>query len=130
MPTEIIRKGPAFEVRGWVSGGECQVLNFLEQLSLDPKSDHARLNYLLERTANFGVVKNLQQIRALDKDFYEFKGTKTSRIVFFYDNKRLIICSHGFRGKRGSEKRDVRQQIVKASKIRDAYLKEKGEKND
>lgn len=129
MPTEIIRKGPAFEIRGWVSGGECQVLDFLEELSADPKSDFDRLDYLLTRTAEVGVIKNPQQIRPLGDGFFEFKGTRTSRIVFFYDNKQIIICSQGFSGKRGSEKRDVQQQLGKASKIREAYLKEKGERN-
>lgn len=129
MPTEIIRKGPAFEIRGWVNGGECQVVNFLEELSLEPKSDYDRLDYLLTRTADVGVLKNAQQIRPLGDGFFEFKGTRTSRIVFFYDEKKIIICSQGFSGERGSEKRDVQQQIAKASKIREAYLKEKGEKN-
>ena len=61
---------------------------------------------------------------------YEFKGTRTSRILFFYDKGKLIICSQGFSGKRGNEKRDVKAQNSKASKIKDAYFGEKGEKND
>jgi hypothetical protein len=85
--------------------------------------------YLLTRTANSGVVKNPRQIRSLDDDIYEFKGTRTSRILFFYDKGKLIICSHGFSGKRGSEKRDVQEQKKKALGIREAYFKEKGDKN-
>ena len=129
MPTELIRKGAAFEIRGWIIGGKCQVLDFLEELASDPKSDYDRLDYLLTRTADNGVLRNQQQIRPLGDDIYEFKGTRTSRILFFYDKGKIIICSHGFSGKRGSEKRDVKEQIKKAAKIKEAYLKEQGETN-
>ena len=104
MPTVEILKGPAFEIRGWVTGGECQVVQFLEKLSSDPKSDYDRLDYLLTRTAEVGIIKNPQQIRPLGDGIFEFKGTRTSRIVFFYDDKQIIICTQGFSGKRGSEK--------------------------
>jgi hypothetical protein len=127
MSTREILKGPRFEIRAWVEGGECPVVEFLEELKADPKSDYERLMYLLMRTANEGVLRNTQQIRPLHKDIYEFKGAKTSRILFFYDKGKLIICSHGFSGKRGHGKRDVQEQIRKASRIKDAYFKEKGE---
>lgn len=129
MATKEILKGPQYEIRAWVNGAECQVLDFLEELEKDPKSDYERLMYLLLRTANVGIVRNPQQIRSLGNDIYEFKGTRTSRILFFYDKGKLIICSHGFSGKRGNEKRDVQEQMKKASKIKEAYFKEKGEKN-
>ena len=52
MPTEKIYKGAKFEVRGWVKGDSCQVLEFLKELEENGDSDSERLNFLIERTAN------------------------------------------------------------------------------
>jgi hypothetical protein len=129
MATAALLRGPKFEIRAWVSGGECQVLDFLENLEKDAQSDYERLMYLIKRSAEHGPPTNVQHVRPLGDDIFEFKGTRTSRILFFYDKGRLIICSHGFTGKRGSEKRDVAEQKGKASKIRETYFQEKGDSN-
>lgn len=62
------------------------------------------------------------------EDIYEFKAPNTARICFFYDTglKSFIICTHGFAGKKGSEKKFIQGQIEKAVKIKNEYFGEKG----
>ena len=127
MPTEILVEGPHFTIHGWVGAdGKCQVLGFLEKLEEDSDADYDRLLYLINRTATNGVPTNIRQVRSLDDEIYEFKGNGTARIFFFYDKGRLIICSHGFAGKKGSEKKFIKEQKAKAVRVRKNYFAEKG----
>ncbi len=71
MPVQTIFKGPQFEIEAWVDGEDCQVLDFLAELRADSKSDYERLIYLMERTANEGVLRNNRQVRPLKNDIYE-----------------------------------------------------------
>jgi hypothetical protein len=126
MPTEELYRGRVFTVKAWVDGDSCPVLDFLEELELNGDSDAGRLNYLIERTADHGVIKNKRQSRYLSNDIYEFKAPNTARILYFYDKGHLIICSHGFTGKPGSAQKNINNEIKQAEKIRKAYFKEKG----
>lgn len=129
MPVETIYEGRKLEIRAWVIDGRCLVMDFLTELQQDENSDYLRLINLIQRTGDNGPIKNINHMRPLGDGIFEMKGTKTSRILFFYDEGKLIICSHGFTGKRGSEKRDVANQLKKASKIRDEYFKERKQNN-
>lgn len=127
MPTEIIYVGAKFEVRSWVENGTNVVLEFLEQLQAKGDSDAVRLNNLIMQTADNGVRFNERHIRFLGDGLYEFKAPNTGRIIFFYDKNRLIICSHGFTGKKGNEDRFIKKQIKKAAAVMTDYRREKGE---
>lgn len=128
MPTEQIYPGTVFEVRGWVENDTCQVLEFLEELMENGDSDAERLFNLIERIANHGITHNKRHVRPLDDDIFEFKAPNTGRILFFYDKGRLIICSHGFTGKKGNEQRFIAKQIKKAVSIKDKYFDEAGKR--
>jgi hypothetical protein len=127
MPTEEIYKGPRFEIRSWIEDGVNIVLDFVEKLEKNGDKDARRLNALMIRTADNGVTRNEAQIRSLGNDIYEFKAQNTGRIMFFYDKNRLIICAHGFTGKKGSENKHIKKQIEKAMEVRRDYFREKGE---
>jgi hypothetical protein len=125
MPTIEIFKGPMFEIRAWGTDDDCPVLSFLDELETAGNSDHDRLLNLLKRTAREGIHRNNRQMRSLGDDIFEFKATNTGRILFFYDKGKLIICSHGFSGKKGNEKKFISEQIKTAVRIREAYLNER-----
>jgi len=127
MPTERIYKGAKFEIRSWVEDDSIIVLDFLEELAENGDSDAVRLNGLMIRTADNGVTNNIRHIRSLGDDIYEFKAPNTGRIMFFYDKNRLIICAHGFTGKKGNEDKFIKRQIKKAVGIKEDYFREKGE---
>lgn len=127
MPTERIYKGTKFEIRSWIEGGVNIVREFLEELKANGDTDAARLYSLMKQTADNGVAFNIRHVRSLGDDIYEFKAPNTARIMFFYDKNRLIICAHGFTGKKGNEKRHIKKQIEKATEIKRDYFREQGE---
>ncbi len=127
MPTEEIYGGRKFTVKGWVEKDNCQVLAFLRELIANGDKDGTRLFDLIKRTADHGVEKNKRKIRQLSKGIYEFKAYSTGRILFFYYEGQLIICSHGFTGKKGSSQKFINKQIKKAEKIKAEYFKEVGD---
>jgi hypothetical protein len=112
-------------VRGWVENEKCLVLGFLEELEANGDTDSVRLNNLIVQTADNGIRYNKTHIRPLGDDIYEFKAPNTGRILFFYDKNRLIICAHGFTGKKGNERKFIKTQIEKAKRIKDDYFAEK-----
>lgn len=128
MPTQEIYQGKLFEVRGWVDGDSCLALDFLRELAKSGDSDAERLFYLIKRTADEGVLQNNRHVRSLGDGIFEFKAPNTARICFFYDKdvRSLIICTHGFTGKKGNEKKYIQRQIEKAVKIKKDYFGEKG----
>jgi len=128
MPTVEIDRGRHFEVRAWSDDGEnVPLLDFLDELKAAGNPDYFRLLGLIARTANDGISSNKQHVRSLGDYIFEFKARENaSRILFFYDKGRLIICSHGFSGKKGSEKKFISRQKKRAAEIRKSYFDEIG----
>jgi phage-related protein len=124
MPVQLIEAGIKFSIYAWGHEDKCDTLNFLEQLEEDSKSDANRLFYLITRTAEHGPPTNEQHSRSLGDGIYEFKAPNTARLLWFYDANRIIICTHGFSGKRSSGK-TPRKEIDRAKEIRKKYLEEK-----
>ena len=112
MPTVEIDRGQRFEIRAWSDDDQnVPLLDFLSDLRANGNPDYFRLLSLISRTAREGITGNKQHVRSIGDDIFEFKATgNASRILFFYDRSRLIICTHGFGGKKGSEKRFIARQ--------------------
>lgn len=124
MPAEEFYVGAKFTIKVWVENDTCEVLNFLDELNANGDSDYERLYYLIEKMANNGIILNKRHVRPLEDDIFEFKAPNTGRILFFYDKGHLIICSHGFTGKKGSEKKFIAKQNKKAVSIKEKYFDE------
>lgn len=124
MSVQIIYKGRLFEIYAWEHENSCPVIDFLSELDKKSDSDGKRLVYLISRTADEGIIKNEQQSRILEDGIYEFKAPNTARILYFFDKNRIIICTHGFRGKRGKGKTS-KTEISRAVEIREMYFREK-----
>lgn len=127
MPTQEIYSGREFDVRGWVEGGSCLVLDFLEELTSNGDKDAERLVNLISRIADNGMTHNKRHVRSLGDGIFEFKSFNTARILFFYDSgaRSLIICTHGFTGKKGAGGKNIKKEISRAERIKDEYLNEK-----
>jgi hypothetical protein len=128
MPTIEIVRGLQFEIRAWVdSAGKCPTVNFLTELKANGDSDAQRLSHLMERTAATGIVRNERHVRSLEDGIFEFKAPNSARVLFFYDKNRLIICSHGFTGKSGIARKNIKAQMETAMRIKKEYFDTKGE---
>jgi phage-related protein len=123
MAHAIIRQGSRFSVYAWEDDSGCQVLKFLEQLRDESNTDAERIAYLIERTSELGPPSNERQCKLLDDGIYEFKAPNGARVLWFYDEGGLIICTHGFVKKKP---KTPREEIKRAKKIRTKYLEEKG----
>jgi hypothetical protein len=126
MSVQQIRAGAKFKVYAWRDEASCEVLEFLEGLEANGDSDAQRILNLIDRTANQGAPRNEKHCRLLDDGIYEFKAPNTARVLWFYDAGRIIICTHGFSGKRGRGKTS-KSEIERAKSIRRLYLKEKND---
>ena len=124
MATQLVYRGKIFEIFAWKDKNSCQVIEFLADLDEKDKKDAKRLVYLIQRTADEGIIKNEQQSRLLEDGIYEFKAPNTSRILYFFDRNHIIVCTQGFRGKQGKGK-TPKNEIEKAQKIKDEYFKGK-----
>lgn len=124
MPIQLLNAGAEFDIYAWGDVHHCDTLEFLEQLQEDSNSDANRLIYLIDRTANHGTKNNEQHSRLLSDGILEFKAPNTARLLWFFDANRIIICTHGFSGKRGKGK-TPRREIDRAKEIRRKYLEEK-----
>lgn len=123
MPVREVAQGQRFRIFAWGDDEHCEVLEFLEELRSNANPDAARLLYLITRTAQQGAPENEQQCRPLGDGIFEFKAPFTARILWFYDAGRIIICTHGFSGKRGRGKTS-KSEIKRAKDIRRQYLEE------
>lgn len=126
MPVQRIKAGAKFTIYAWGDEESCEVLEFLEALVTNGDSDAERILSLINRTADHGTPHNEQHCRLLDDGIYEFKAPNTARVLWFYDAGRIIVCTHGFSGKRGRGKTS-KSDIERASSIRELYLKEKND---
>lgn len=128
MPVVLVRSGARFSVFAWGSEEDCELLAFLEELENNAHSDYERLLALIERTAEHGPPHNRQQCRALEgeraRGLFEFKAPRGARVLWFYDENRVIICSHGFIKKKD---RTPAEEIERAQNVRKKYFDEKKE---
>jgi len=85
VANHLIYKGRIFEIFAWKDKNLCQVIEFLADLDEKDKKDAKRLVYLIQRTADEGIIKNEQQSRLLEDGICEFKAPNTSRILYFFD---------------------------------------------
>lgn len=100
------------------------VYDFLiEQKRRDPK-ELARLTAQLDKTAESGPPKDKTKFRHLEgsEGIYEFKSPGGLRLFCFWDEKSLIICTHGFHKKSQKTPKGV---IETAERWRKAYFEAK-----
>ena len=126
MPILTIREGVRYAIYAWGGEDSCELLQFLGDLERESNPDATRIVYLISRTADHGPPRNELQCRALEgkhaQGLFEFKAPGGTRVLWFYDKDRIIICTHGFVKK---SQKTPRKEIDKARIIRERYLKEK-----
>ena len=125
MPILTIREGARYAICAWGSEDSCELLRFLENLERESNPDATRIAYLISRTAAHGPPRNELQCRALEgkhaEGLFEFKAPGGTRVLWFYDRNRIIVCTHGF-VKKGPK--TPRKEIDKAQAIRRLYFEE------
>lgn len=123
MAIRLIAGGAAFTIYAWVEGEHCNYLELIARLSTDSNPDAIAMTLLVDSVAHNGPPQNKEKCRKLTGNIWELKASNTTRVLWFYDKNRIIVCTHGFTGKRGKGK-TPQTEINKAERIRDKYLTE------
>lgn len=100
------------------SQGEPELLRFFEGLgaNLEKNADH--MLQLLERVAVTGPPRNTDVSHLIQDDIWEFiKGRL--RVFWFYDEGRVVVCTHGIVKK---SQKTPKQAIEHAKQAREVYF--------
>jgi hypothetical protein len=105
MKTLVIRKGERLTIRAIAFPSEenpardrCETLAFLHNCKSEHPKEVTKLSALLSETAESGPPKDKTKFRCLTgtDGIYEFKTQFGFRLLCFWDDGGLIICSHGY----------------------------------
>jgi hypothetical protein len=126
MPIKLVVKGAMFTVSSWRDKGESESNydKLLNQLTHDGSADATSLVFTVDYLAHQGIPTNKEKFRKLTDEIWEIKAPRTSRVLCFFDKGRLIICTHGFTGKKRGSGKTPSGEIIRATAIREKYMKE------
>ena len=99
----------------------CELLEFLEGLGQILQKDSDRMLALLDMVAIEGPPRITEISHQIKGKLFEFIQGRL-RVLWFYDEGRLIICTSGF-VKKGQK--TPRREIDHAIQLMDAYFEEK-----
>ncbi len=99
----------------------CELLEFLEGLGQTLQKDSDRMLALLGRVAMEGPPRNTEISHQIKGKLFEFIQGRL-RVLWFYDEGRLIICTSGF-VKKGQK--IPRGEIDHAIRLMNGYFKDK-----
>lgn len=101
--------------------GDCPLLEFLAGLGGDLARDGRRMLALLDRVAAGGPPRNVEISRQLAPGIWELIQGRL-RVLWFYDEGRLVIATHGFVKK---TRKAPAAEIERAKVGRDAYFRDR-----
>lgn len=101
--------------------GDCPLHEFLATLEGKLALDGRRMLRLLDRVASEGPPRNTEISHQLDSGIWELIQGRI-RVLWFYDEGRLVICSHGFVKK---NQRTPGREIDRAQDARWRYTRDK-----
>ena len=114
------------QARIYAQGSEtiCPLYAFLRELKRNNSALLAKVAALLDRTAEAGPPRNTEKCRYFrDKDVFELKADAV-RIMAFWDEGCVIVCSHGFTKK---TQKTPPGELERATRSRSEYFKAKKE---
>lgn len=128
VKTEIIQDGDAFQVRALhvpkqaSTDTHCPTIKFFSEINKSNKTELAKLLALLKRTAEHGPPQIETKFKHLRDEIYEFKTHGGLRLLAFFDENFLVICTHGFHKK---QQKTPPEQITRALTLRAVYMEAK-----
>jgi len=100
--------------------GQCSLYQDLEGLGKRLPGDFAKIMRQLDRFATHGPPRNTEVCRELEDGIFEVRAPKgLIRLFFFYDEGRIVVCSHAAIK---PKKKTLRTEISRARRARKTYL--------
>lgn len=126
MKTLIIRQGERLTIRVIAfptdnpNRDKCYTLAFFQEQSGLRIGEMEKLAALLTETANHGPPSNDKKFKDLPgtDEIYEFKTSGGLRLLCFWDDGGLIICTHGYL--KGGQKAP-KSEIKRAENLKKEY---------
>ena len=125
MKLQCLIEGTAFTLYAIMQGEN--VVDYLEQLANDNEQAHDQIAKRLEQLSERGPSRKKDEFNILAPGLFEAKARTGPRVIFFYDDNRIVICSHAF-GKQGQK--TPKKEIATAMGRRRQYLEHKHAGND
>jgi phage-related protein len=127
MKTLIIRDGEKLTVRAIASesatGGRdpCETLAFFQHYARANPKEMIKLGALLDETSEHGPPHDEKKFRKLPgtDGLYEFKTYGGLRLLCFWDEAGLIVCTHGY--VKDSQKAP-KNELGRAEKLKREYF--------
>lgn len=110
-----VRRGRTCTILAMGSEKSCQLLEFLGELAKTDRNEAGRVAALLTQTAEGGRPKNEEKCRFFkDIRVFELKTRGGVRIMAFWDEGNLIVCSHAFLKKSQKTPEEEKTRAVQA----------------
>jgi len=74
---------------------DCELRSFFSGLESNLEKDGRRMLGLLKRVAQRGVDLNTDICHQIEGKIFQFRQGRI-RVLWFYDQNRIILCTHGF----------------------------------
>ncbi len=100
---------------------DCQLLDFFSSLSPNRQRDGDRILALLDRVSQTGPPRITDISHQIRGEIFEFVQGQL-RVLWFYDEGRFVICTHGFIKK---SRKTPHREISKAESLWERYLEAK-----
>lgn len=112
MDLRLVREGAAFTIYAMEIGDTLH--QFLARLDKDDIKEHNRVLARLGQLAERGASRRRDEFNDLGDGLYEAKTATGSRVVFFYEQNCVVICTHGF----SKQSRKTPRQMLGAARER------------
>jgi len=117
MKLFFLKEGVRFTLYSLEKTGE-SVSSFIENLEENNEPEFARVMRRLEQLSDRGPSHRKTEFKPLGADLYEAKTSGGSRIIFFYDENKIVICTLGFPKK---SRKTPRQYLKNSKSMKKAY---------
>ena len=118
MDVDLIREGRSFTIYTLIYGDRHDLSALLQDLKQSGSNELSKIVCRLDNLAEYGSTRNRTLYNSLGDGLFEAKTYGGTRAIFFYERGRLVICTSGFKKKRG---RTPPMQITRAKKRRDDF---------
>lgn len=117
MIASKIISGREFDIYTLEHDGSREMADFLVALQESNTAEFAKLLRALDRTADFGLIKNDQRFKQLTADIYEFKTYGGIRVLCFLDQRSIVVLTNGF-----TKRKKYDGEVERAEHLRQAFV--------
>ncbi len=114
---KLVAQGSQCRIYALSDETECLLADFLADVERDLPDELPKLVRLFDFAAEHRPPRNEEKCKLLQDGIYEFKTTRL-RVLWFWDEGRMILCTHGFVKK---SRKTPPGEIARALKMKAGY---------